>query len=62
MARFGYNVLGANSPDTNTEVFTLQKKMGKVPHYRIPAGYASITYFPSLKSDLDFPMLKVNLV
>lgn len=62
MARFEYSVPGANSPDMNTEVFTLQKKMGKVPDYGIPPGYASITYFPSLKCDLDFSMLKANLV
>jgi len=48
--------------DTNTEVFTFQKRMGKVSHYRIPPGYTSIKYFPTLKSDLDFSMLKVPLV
>lgn len=57
MARFG-----ANLPDiVNTEVFTLQKKTGNVSHHRIPPDHASITYFQSLKNDLDFSMLKGNL-
>lgn len=62
MTTFECNILGASSPDINTEVFILQKKMGKVLHYMIPSGYDSITCYPSLKSYLDFSTLEGNLV